>query len=251
MEELKTIMLNVQSSVTSTQTKFGQFENNLQQVMESNQRLEESNRNMNEKVGELTTKVNNLEKELKTSQQKCENLEAQSRRENLRIYGFEEKQPRETWEETEELVRDYIQKDLEIDESRISIERAHRLSSKEKPRPVIVKFSFYKDRDRVLKKYKQKKKDIREAEIAAAANRGSNQSDDNDTDDIDPDFRRNIHICEDVPARVMKARNDLRPFLKKTKSEGREAYIKYDTLIIDDGAYIYDEESENIVQVEK
>ena len=33
-------------------------------------------------------------------------------------------------------------------------------------------------------------------------------------------------MCEDFPARVMKARNDLRPFLRKAKTEGQNAYIR-------------------------
>ena len=89
-------------------------------------------------------------------------------------------------------VRDYIRKDLEIDESRVQIERAHRLSSKEKPRPVIVKFSFYKDRDEILKTYKQKKKQIREAENADTA---SNESENEAGLIVDPEFRRDIHMC--------------------------------------------------------
>ena len=59
--------------------------------------------------------------------------------------------------ETEQNVRDYIRNDIDLDERDINIERAHRLPSKEKPRPVIVKFSFYKDREKILKTYKQKK----------------------------------------------------------------------------------------------
>ena len=40
----------------------------------------------------------------KASEERCERLEAQSRRENLRFYGFDEKKD-ETWEETAETVR--------------------------------------------------------------------------------------------------------------------------------------------------
>ena len=55
-------------------------------------------REMNTTVNNLTSKVTKLELELKQSQRKCEQLEAQSRRENLRLYGLEER-PNETWEE--------------------------------------------------------------------------------------------------------------------------------------------------------
>ena len=157
LEELKSIMPNVQASVSNMEMRFNQFETSLSQVKESNKRLEDNQIEMNSTVNKLTTKVTTLEAELKLSQRKCEQLEAQSRRENLRLYGMEEKQ-NETWEETEQNVRDYIRKDLDMDERDINIGRAHRLPSKEKPRPVIVKFSFYKDRETILKLYKLKKK---------------------------------------------------------------------------------------------
>ena len=69
--------------------------------------------------------------------------------------------------------------------------------------------------------------------------------------DIDTEFCKDIHNCEDFLAIVMKARNDLRPFLRKAKAVGRNTYIRYDTLIIDHSAYTYDADSEDIVLVEK
>ena len=254
LEALKSIMPNVQASVSNMEMGFNQFETSLSQVKESNKRLEYNQIEMNSTVNHLTTKVTTLEAELKFSQPKCEQLEAQSRRENLRLYGMEEKQ-NETWEETAQNVRDYIRKDLDMDERDINIERAHRLPSKEKPRPVIVKFSFYKDREKILKTYKQKKKDIREVENTDAANNGGAQGGaqglaEHGGLDLYQDFRRDIHICEDFPARVIKARNGLRPFLRKAKSEGQNAYIRYDTLVIEDSAYTYDENSEDIILVE-
>jgi hypothetical protein len=52
-------------------------------------------------------------------------------------------------------VRDYIRDELSMNESDIRIERAHRLYSNNKPRPLIVKFSFYKDKENVLKKNRE------------------------------------------------------------------------------------------------
>ena len=36
-----------------------------------------------------------------------------------------------------------------MNQANISIEREHRIQGTEKPRPVIVKFSFYKDKEKV------------------------------------------------------------------------------------------------------
>ena len=139
----------------------------------------------------------------------------------------------------------------------MSIERAHRIQGSEKPRPVIIKFSFYKDREKVLKTYRQKRKIandlIREHENER---QNANGADANGADD-NPDeinfglFRKDITMCEDFPNRVMKARNDLRKFLKSAVAEEKRAYLKYDKLIIDGEIYEYDNVAGDIVQVDR
>ena len=41
-------------------------------------------------------------------------------------------------------------------------------------------------------------------------------------------------MCEDFPSRIMKARNDLRNFLKNAVADGKHAYQNYDKLVIYD-----------------
>ena len=84
---------------------------------------------------------------------KNEKLEAHSRRNNLLIYGIDQERD-ESVETTEEKFRDYVKDELGLDERDIPTERVHRLKSRSKPSPIIAKFSFYKDRDKVLKKYR-------------------------------------------------------------------------------------------------
>ena len=59
---------------------------------------------------------------------KLDQLENQSRRENLVFHGLKDKS-NETWEESESNVRKYIFEDLGLDETRISVERAHRINT--------------------------------------------------------------------------------------------------------------------------
>ena len=73
---------------------------------------------------------------------------------------------------------------------------------------------------------------------------GEEESDDSET------FRKEITVCEDFPSRVMKARNDLRRFLPDALKDKKEAYLKYDKLVINGDIYEYDETSEDIVQVQ-
>ena len=94
-----------------------------------------------------------------------------------------------------------MSRDLELNGDDISIERAHRIRGSEKPRPLIVKFSFYKDRYRVLKTYMQTRKDanelIKEREIQQQSAGNENKN----PDDIDFGlFRKDITVCEDFPS---------------------------------------------------
>ena len=50
-------------------------------------------------------------------------------------------------------MQNYIDEHLNIDEASIQIERAHRIRGKKSPRPIIVKFLLYNDRENVLKAY--------------------------------------------------------------------------------------------------
>lgn len=86
--------------------------------------------------------------DLKQSELKREQLEAQSRRENLQFYGIKEDRD-ETWKDSGRKIRDYIEKDLELNASRIRIDRAHRMKSGQKPYPIIAKFSFFKEKEEV------------------------------------------------------------------------------------------------------
>ena len=50
-----------------------------------------------------------------------------------------------------------------------------------------------------------------------------------------------MRVGEDFPVRVRNERKKLVPFLKKCLSEKKNAYIKYDKLVIDDDIYVYDD----------
>ena len=101
-----------------------------------------------------------IEEDIKLIEQKHQQLEEKisehedrSRRNNLRFSGFTEKaEGAERWEESENLIRDFIEENLEMESKDITIERAHRIGSRinGKNRPIIVKFLNYKDKGAVL-----------------------------------------------------------------------------------------------------
>ena len=129
--------------------------------------------------------------------------------------------PKETWEQSEQIVRDYIRDELQLDDTDIRIERAHRLYSKNKPRPLIVKFSFYKDKEIVLKKYRELTKAAR-----LQRNRDDNHSDTGSDrqNDVDTTSGSSVKVSEDFPKRVRTVRALLIPFLKESISKGERRF---------------------------
>ena len=98
---------------------------------------------------------------------------------------------KESWGTSESKLRECLTDELHINESRIQTERIQRLKTKSSPAPIIAKFSFFIDRDAVLKQYRQKSKD--ELELASAEG-GSN-----DNTDQPPET---VRVGEDFPVRV-------------------------------------------------
>ena len=75
--------------------------------------------------------------------------------------GIKEKSgvKRETWEKSEAKVKVFLEEKLGLETDEITIERTHRIEKKEKGkrRTIIAKFLNYKQREKVLKKYKKLK----------------------------------------------------------------------------------------------
>ena len=98
-----------------------------------------------------------------------------------------------------------------INDFDVKIERAHRLPGKSHPRLLVVKFSYYKDKARILKRYR----DIRDERT---------RTDDGRTDDADQPTT--VRISEDFPERVRNVRGLLNKFLNQALKVGKEAYTR-------------------------
>ena len=92
-------------------------------------------------------------------EQRFAGQEDRDRRNNLRFENVPEPEQFESWEECEQKVKETI-RILGIPADSIKIERAHRVGNRRIPgrkRVILAKFSNYKDKDAVLKAYRQKK----------------------------------------------------------------------------------------------
>ena len=222
------ILLDIQRSVKRLDKKFDKMEKSIEGLKKENGELKAQNDKLQQNVLQLQDKVSDLSKQNNVLAEKYENLENQSRRENLKFYNVDETAG-ETWDNTEQKVRNYIQNDLKINSDNISIERAHRLPGKFKPRPIIVKFSFYKDRERILRRYRELTKANRQVNASAA-------------DSDHQQNRSNIRVGEDFSERVRKQRALLFPFMKQAFDSGKKAFLKYDKLSIDGKTFTYDQD---------
>lgn len=144
-------------------------------VMRSFSELKATQEALANKVSDLSTRLETLETVVETLQSsapptdipeivatavsaehselrsRLDDLEDRSRRDNLLFYGVDDNAS-ETWAETENLVLDLIKNHLKLDISHEAIVRSHRLGSfvVGKIRPIIVKFSSFKTREKIL-----------------------------------------------------------------------------------------------------
>jgi len=91
----------------------------------------------------------------------------------------------------------------------IPVERAHRLGKigeDNKPRPIIAKFSFHKDKERILSS----------ARTLAGTNCG---------------------ISQDFPREIVEIRKSLIRVMKEAKKEGQDTRLVYDKLYINGRRY--------------
>jgi hypothetical protein len=142
-------------------------------------------------------------------------LESHSRRNNLNFFNIPEK-GKEDFSKTETILREFIVNNLSIsmdDLHEISIERAHgiektdRYRHNDRPRPIIAKFTFFKDKYFVLSK----------ANNLAGSKYG---------------------LSEDFPKEIVQVRKSLLPHLKEGRKKGEKAKLVFDKLYVDGQIYI-------------
>ena len=107
------------------------------------ERLSNKNKLLKQEVEE---DIKLIERKHQQLEENISELEDRSRRNNLRFSGLTEKaEGAETWEESENLIREFLEENLQMESKDVIIERAHRTDSKiqGKKRAIIVKFLNY------------------------------------------------------------------------------------------------------------
>lgn len=131
-------------------------------VQEATKSLENSITNLKTEVSELREeifakdkRIDELETQYSELESKLDGLQQYGRRNNLRIFGVKESES----ENTDALVQ-AVAKSMGIELQPSAIDRSHRLGRQgrsNQPRPIIVKFVSYADRNRVFMAKRQLK----------------------------------------------------------------------------------------------
>jgi len=185
--------------------------------------VQENNKIQSEKLNKIAENVSSLEFALAESQSAISKLQqekselsetlnymqAQSMRNNLIFSGINESSS-EKPDDTERLLRSFIVENLKIpqdDVKCINLERVHRIGVRQSgnqphPRPIVAKFSLFKDRESVRKS-------------------GWNLN------------GTNFYVSEQFPKDVADRRRSLMPAFRKARADGKKAWLSYDKLYID------------------
>lgn len=156
-----------------------------------------------DKMKEMNQIIENTRENKARTIEKMAELEDRSRRNNLRIDGIKEESD-ETWEETEQHVKEMIKNKLELNEKKVVIERAHRVGKKgENTRTIIAKFLNYKDKVTMLNRYKEKQL-----------------------------WQSQIYINEDFSEYTAAKRKELFKQAKQYRDQGKFAKVIYNRLVV-------------------
>ena len=188
-----------------------QFEGLKEELNAVKQDLVSTKRELDSKqtqVVELTSKIEDLETAIESYKtdpvtifNRLDSLEDHSRRNNLRIDGVSEN-PNENWEHTAVHVEKLAEK-IGFDHN-VTIDRAHRVGNKDnggRPRTIIVKFHYFRDREFFLRNsYKLK--------------------------------GTSVFVNEDLCQSSLEKRKEQLPRLQQARRDGKTAYFSHTKLII-------------------
>ena len=215
---------DVMTELRSMGRKMDEMKSGIEELKQTTDRVDKRCKDVEEEV-------TNLRKENRQLRNKLDNLDGQIRRNNVIVQGIPESEGKETRAECEEAVKNCLQQDMGLDED-IRIERAHRLPKpyamrdKGYPRDIIVKLSFYKDKENILHQARSRKP-------------------------------KNIFIKEDFSDAVKKARFKLKGVLTAAREKELVSFMSFNKLVVISKAnnkrntYVYDDANDCVKALHK
>jgi hypothetical protein len=193
MKILTDRLVKLENDMNNNKTKITYIEKDIIELKNSLNFQEEKSL---EKISLLKKHYDN---EINLLYNKSIDLENRSRRNNLRIDGLKES-PGESWDDCEKAVKEVFNQQLKIP-NEVVIERAHRIGQQKenKPRTIVLKLLSFHDKNRILNSTKHLK-------------------------------GTGIYINEDFAQATIEHRRKLWEEVKKLRSEGKYAILKYDKI---------------------
>ena len=216
VDSIQSSINNVTVKVSDIEVKVKELEKKVSALEDSRDFDSESVERMNSKQKEVDSLLKKM-KTLETEQSKKESdlkaqvldIQCRSMRDNLIFYRI----PEEKGETDDDCVRKiltFMEEMFEIEKAttEIKLHRTHRMGrfSPTKTRPIVAKFAYYTDREKVRK----------------SANKLKNTS---------------YGISQQFPKEIMDTRRKLVPIMKEARGKGQDAYIVVDKLYIDKQLY--------------
>lgn len=219
-------MSDIQSLLDATLTNYGleTIKDDLQEIKSSLEHahgtgetakfLAEDNQ---QNINALKLEVESMNEKLQAEHEEMLRLSVYSRRSNLKFYGIKEEEGKESELDCELKINVFLQSYLQF-EGNIHVERCHRLGKKNSnakyPRPIIVRFTFFKERQRVWKN-----KSLLSDKPKKKTNENPDQNHESPAPTPPPSQpKSNVIIKEDFPLEVEKRVNKLMPIFLAAKN---------------------------------
>ena len=206
---------HIKSRINNLEDENKNFKKSLEHVQAETEELQEDRESTRDRLRSIEQGMQNLNSEILGLRSANIRLEAYTRRENIKLFNVQET-PKETNAQTETLVRNVFMEKMKLrpgDVDAIKFERVHRIPTKSskaldntRPRPIIAKFSFFKDKEKVMSAVRNLK-------------------------------GTKIGIADDYPKEIDHIHKTLYPVLREAKKNNQAATFKVDKLIINGQIY--------------
>ena len=207
-----------QMSTDKVLTKMNELETKINQKFDAvNTEIEHLQTEMSvlqEENDGLRTAYDELAQRVVTLEQRADDQESRSKRNNLLFFGIK-RDENETTQASENKVKDILRQNLELTDN-IEFDRAHRVGTKSEA-PIIVKCTFYKDKLKIL--------------------RNKNKLE-----------GTQMYVKEDFPANVRHIRKILGALTKTHRDRGERVKVVYDHVYIDNKKYVLNENQDGLIE---
>ena len=205
--DIMTAITSLSSKLGDLSSSFSSLAGKVNQLSQDSEKIQDHLQSLVCENKSLRKANEEMESRLEALALKVDDLECRGRRNNLIFHGIPRGAPRRgESKDCESTLKETLSSHLGIRPEDLKLDRVHRLGgfspTKSKPPPMIARFSFYKERQQVLKESRKFK--------------GSS-----------------VHVQEDFSPRVREIRRKLAPRVARYRDEGKRATLVFDHIIVD------------------